>query len=159
MEKMIGTHDSYYIHPSENKEFALGHVHTPPFPVRVFLNNNTAEFDTDTLWKINSNVPMSDQPEFNIFGHHKLADKEPLTGHIFEPLVHDEILRLISSHEDNDISYDEAVQKAVQGKIDLTLLRDPSAVWNALVQGHVDKIISENKAATISGNFLNKLIK
>ena len=38
------------IHPYNQPEWYLGHLHYPPYYIRAIFNNKTAEFDKDSAW-------------------------------------------------------------------------------------------------------------
>lgn len=129
----------YAIHPLENSEFSLGHTHVAPFNVRLFLNNNTAEFDKEVLWKLKSNGFPLPAPHFNIFSHPELADKD--SNATFDPFVHEQLLKLIANPMQQKFEFDEDIASNMIGRLDLNLLTNPSSVWHSLVELHVDNVL------------------
>ncbi|XP_004210418.1 uncharacterized protein LOC101235716 [Hydra vulgaris] len=148
IESLLDEQGSYYIHPYQSQTYSLGYLHTPPFNVRVLLSNNTNEFDFDTTWKMEAKNILTANLHFNIFNHPELADKgnglNSNPSDNTESLVNSEVMKLISDSK-STLSYDTAIRKAVQGKIDLKLLRNPSLIWHKLISGHVDHLLQDKK--------------
>ena len=145
---MLDEQGSYYIHPYQSEKYSLGYLHTPPFNIRVLLSNNTNEFDFDTTWKMEATNILTANLHFNIFNHPELADKGNAIGskpgENIESFVNSEVMKLIADSK-SPVSYDSAVSNAVQGQIDLKLLRNPSLIWHKLVSGHVDHILQDKR--------------
>ena len=131
------------IHPYENTDFSMGHVNVAPFYVRFFLNNNTDEFDKATQWKLKSNGFPIPTPNFNIFGHPELADKD--SNATLDAAVHGELLKLISNPFQDNLHLDDNVPEESLGKVDLNLLTNPSTIWHTLVEGHITKVLRNNE--------------
>ena len=79
-------------------------------------------------------------PDFNIFSHEELVDQD--TDSTLDPIIHEEILKMVANPASK--KFDADITDDILGKIDLKLLRNPSSIWNMLVNMHTDNTIKAN---------------
>ncbi len=116
----------YFLHPYNQPEWYLGHLHEPPFYVRVVYNNNTAEFDMDTTWVVKKD---KDKEIIGLGNHHDL----------FAAII--KILSLV--HGPLSSSQEAAIFQALHGNMDLDSLGNSTAIMQLLQSQQNSLLLSQ----------------
>ena len=130
---------SVAIHPYANQEYSLAMAEVAPYYLRLIPSKSDTKFEKYGMWKIKSNG-FSIVPDFNIFSHEELVDQD--TDSTLDPIIHEEILKMVANPASK--KFDADITDDILGKIDLKLLRNPSSIWNMLVNMHTDNTVKAN---------------
>lgn len=132
LKPFIGKKSRYFIHPYNQPEWFLGHLHEPPFYVRVMYNNNTAQFDADVSWSLKKD---KEKEVVGLGNHHSL----------FVALI--KLLSLV--HGPLSTSQETAIFQALHGNMDLSELGNATAIMQLLQSQQSSLLLSQ--LATVNG--------
>eukprot|EP00794_Sanderia_malayensis_P014040 gene14039-15499_t len=118
--------NTYFIHPYNQPEWFIGHLHEPPFYVRVMFNNNTAEFDLDSSWILQ----FSEKKEIIGLGNHH---------DLFAAII--KLLSLV--HGPLSTAQETAIFQTLHGNVDVTGLGNSTAIMQLLENQHNSLLLSQ----------------